>query len=91
MVKNEFIAAIKDTEACADVSKKDIDAVIKGMSEVLLDVISKNDAVKVGSVLTVGGKHRDARNGRNPATGEAITIEARDGVPYAKFSSVAKA
>ena len=34
MVKNEFIAAIKDTEACADVSKKDIEAVIKGMSEV---------------------------------------------------------
>ena len=57
MVKNEFIAAIKDTEACADVSKK----------------------------------HRDARKGHNPATGEAITIEARDGVPYAKFSSVAKA
>ena len=91
MVKNEFIAAIKDTEVCADVSKKDIEAVIKGMIEVLLDVIAKNDAVKVGSVLTVGGKHRDARNGRNPATGEAITIEARDGVPYAKFSSVAKA
>lgn len=91
MVKNEFIAAIKDTEACVDVSKKDIDAVIKGMSEVLLDVIAKNDAVKVGSVLTVGGKHRDARKGHNPATGEAIDIPARDGVPYAKFSSVAKA
>ena len=72
-------------------SKKDIDAVIKGMSEVLLDVIAKNDAVKVGSVVTIGGKHRDARKGHNPATGEAITIEARDGVPYAKFSSVAKA
>lgn len=91
MVKNEFIAAIKDTEVCADISKKDIEAVIKGMSEVLLDVIAKNDAVKVGSVLTVGGKHRDARKGHNPVTGEAITIEARDGVPYAKFSSVAKA
>ena len=91
MVKNEFIAAIKDTETCADVSKKDIEAVIKGMSEVLLDVISKNDAVKVGSVLTVGGKHRDARKGHNPATREALDIPARDGVPYAKFSSVAKA
>ena len=91
MVKNEFIAAIKDTEACADVSKKDIEAVIKSMSEVLLDVIAKNDAVKVGSVLTVGGKHRDARKGRNPATREALDIPARDGVPYVKFSSVAKA
>ncbi len=91
MVKNEFIAAIKDTEICADVSKKDIEAVIKGMSEVLLDVIAKNDSVKVGSVVTIGGKHRDARVGHNPATGEKLTIAARDGVPYAKFSSVAKA
>jgi nucleoid DNA-binding protein len=91
MVKNEFIAAIKDTEVCADVSKKDIEAVIKGMSEVLLDVIAKNDAVKVGSVVTIGGKHRDERVGHNPATGEKLTIAARDGVPYAKFSSVAKA
>ena len=91
MVKNEFIAAIKDTEVCADVSKKDIEAVIKGMSEVLLDVIAKNDSVKVGSVVTIGGKHRDARTGRNPSTGAALEIPAKDGVPYAKFSSTAKA
>ena len=90
MVKNEFIAAIKDTEACADVSKKDIEAVIKGMSEVLLDVIAKNDSVKVGSVVTIGGKHRDARKGRNPATNTEITIPAREGVPYAKFTKAAK-
>ena len=90
MVKNEFIAAIKDTEVCADVSKKDIEAVIKGMSEVLLDVIAKNDSVKVGSVVTIGGKHRDARKGRNPATNTEITIPAREGVPYAKFTKTAK-
>lgn len=91
MTKNEFITAIKDNEVCANISKKDIEAVIKSMSDVLLEVIGQNDAVKVGSVLTVGGKHRAERKGHNPATGEAITISARDGVPYAKFSSVAKA
>ena len=89
--KAEYIQKIKDTEACADMTKKDIEAVLKAQSEVLLDIISQNESVKVGDVVTIGGKHRDARKGHNPATGEAITIEARDGVPYAKFSSVAKA
>ena len=36
------------------------------------------------------GKHRDARKGRNPATNTEITIPAREGVPYAKFTKTAK-
>ena len=92
MVKNEFIAAIKDTEACTDVSKKDIEAVIKGMSEVLLDVIAKNDSVKVGSVVTIGGKTRPAREAHDPRDPQKkIKIPEKKGYPFAKFSSNAKA
>ena len=40
--------------------------------------------------MKVGGKHRDARKGRNPATNTEITIPAREGVPYAKFTKTAK-
>ena len=89
--KAEYIQKIKDTEACADMTKKDIEAVLKAQSEVLLDIIADNECVKIGDVVTVGGKHRDARSGRNPATGAALEIPAKDGVPYAKFSSTAKA
>ena len=89
--KAEYIQKIKDTEACADMTKKDIEAVLKAQSEVLLDIISQNESVKIGDVVTVGGKHRDARTGRNPATGAALEIPAKDGVPYAKFSTTAKA
>lgn len=89
--KAEYIQKIKDTEACADMTKKDIEAVLKAQSEVLLDIIADNESVKIGDVVTVGGKHRDARTGRNPATGAALEIPAKDGVPYAKFSSTAKA
>lgn len=89
--KAEYIQKIKDTEACADMTKKDIEAVLKAQSEVLLDIIADNECVKIGDVVTVGGKHRDARTGRNPATGAALDIPAKDGVPYAKFSSTAKA
>mgnify|MGYP004517130291 FL=1 len=89
--KAEYIQKIKDTEACADMTKKEIEAVLKAQSEVLLDIIADNECVKIGDVVTVGGKHRDARTGRNPATGAALDIPAKDGVPYAKFSSTAKA
>lgn len=89
--KAEYIQKIKDTEACADMTKKDIEAVLKAQSEVLLSIIADNESVKIGDVVTVGGKHRDARTGRNPATGAALEIPAKDGVPYAKFSSTAKA
>ena len=89
--KAEYIQKIKDTEACADMTKKDIEAVLKAQSEVLLSIIADNESAKIGDVVTVGGKHRDARTGRNPATGAALDIPAKDGVPYAKFSSTAKA
>lgn len=89
--KAEYIQKIKDTEACVDMTKKEIEAVLKAQSEVLLSIIADNESVKIGDVVTVGGKHRDARTGRNPATGAALDIPAKDGVPYAKFSSTAKA
>lgn len=89
--KAEFIQKIRDTEYCSNISKKDIEAVLKAQSDVLLSIIADNECVKVGDVVTIGGKHRDARTGRNPATGEALEIPAKDGVPYAKFSSTARA
>ncbi len=89
--KAEYIQKIKDNEACADMTKKDIEAVLKAQSEVLLDIIGQNEEVKVGDVVRIGGKHRDARVGRNPATGAELKIPAKDGVPYAKFTSTAKA
>lgn len=89
--KAEYIQKIKDTEVCTNMTKKDIEAVLRAQSEVLLDIIADNECVKIGDVVTVGGKHRDARTGRNPATGAALEIPAKDGVPYAKFSSTAKA
>lgn len=38
----------------------------------------------------IGGKHVDAKEGRNPQTGEKIMIAEKIGYPYFKASSVAK-
>ena len=50
MKKNEFVQMIKDTEYCADISKKDIEAVINGISDAITEVIAQEDSVKLGSV-----------------------------------------
>lgn len=90
MNKTEFISAIKATESCADMSKKDIEAVIKGMDEVITNVVASEDSVKLGSIGTFSGVTRPAREGRNPATGESIKIAEKRGYPHFKFSSTMK-
>lgn len=87
MVKNEFIAAIKDTEVCADVSKKDIEAVIKGLDEVITNVVASEDSVKLGSLGTFSGVTRPAKTARNPLTGATVEVPEKHGYPKFKFSA----
>ena len=90
--KNDMLTAIatKCEESGLKITKKDLDTVLKAQSDFLLETIANNEETKIGEVLKVGGKHRDARKGRNPATNTEITIPAREGVPYARFTKAAK-
>ena len=87
MVKNEFIAAIKDTEACADISKKDFEAVIKGFDEVISNVVASEDSLKFGSIGTFSGVTRPAKTARNPLTGATVEVPEKHGYPKFKFSA----
>lgn len=87
MKKNDFVTAIAEK---ANVTKKDVDAVIGAMSDVILDVIAQNDSVKLGDVCTFKGVDRPARTARNPRTGETINVPARAGYPKVVFSKAAK-
>ena len=90
--KTDMLTAIatKCEEAGLKITKKDLDVVFKAQSDFLLETIANNEETKIGEVVKVGGKHRDARKGRNPATNTEITIPAREGVPYARFTKTAK-
>ena len=64
----------------ADLSRADAKRVLTALEEVVLDEISNAEKVKVGNIvqLTVRLKPATkARKGRNPATGEEITISAK--------------
>ena len=72
------------------VSKTDVEAIIKALSDELLEVIANNDSFKLGEVVTIKGIEKPARTCRNPRTGEVIKLPVRPGVPKAVFSKKVK-
>ena len=73
MNKTELIAAIADQ---AELSKKDSEKALKAFVDVVTDELKKEHKVQVVGFGTFEVSERAAREGRNPATGEAMTIKA---------------
>ncbi len=85
MNKTEFIKAVAEQSG---LSKKDAAAVINAALETITNTI-KEDTVSLSGFGTFGCKRREAREGKNPRTGELVTISAAD-VPYFKASKALK-
>ncbi len=59
-----------------EVSKKDVDAVISATLKAISDAMKEGDKVQLIGFGTFEVKEAAAREGRNPKTGETITIPA---------------
>ena len=73
MNKTEFIAAVAEN---ADISKKDAEKAIKAFADVVTEELKKGEKVQLVGFGTFEVSERAAREGRNPATGETMKIEA---------------
>ena len=87
MTKGDFTRIIADRSG---MTQKDVRIMIDTMSDVILDIIAREDSVKLGSVCTFSGVTRPARTARNPKTGEVVQVEEQRGYPKCKFSTVAR-
>lgn len=85
MNKAELIAALQDHSGLAN--KKDIEAVLEGLSAVITETLKAGDDVTLIGLGKFSVQAKPERQGRNPKTGEALTIAASNA---AKFT-VAKA
>ena len=56
--------------------KKEAEAALNAMTEVITDALKAGEKVQLVGFGTYEVKTRAARNGRNPKTGEVITIAA---------------
>ncbi|WP_328973373.1 HU family DNA-binding protein [Streptomyces sp. NBC_00239] len=89
MNRSELVAALADR---AEVTRKDADAVLAAFAEVTGEVVAKGEEkVTVPGFLTFERTHRAAREGRNPATGAAMTIAAGYSVKVSAGSKLKEA
>jgi len=73
MKKKELVDALVEKTQLA---KKDIVMVLEEMAEIV-KIAVKKEAVEIPGLVKVEKKHRAARMGRNPMTGESINIPAK--------------
>ena len=73
MNKTELVAAIAEQ---TQLSRKDAEAALKAFIDVVSEELKKGEKVQLVGFGTFEVSERAAREGRNPATGEAMTIKA---------------
>ncbi len=73
MNKAELIEAMAEA---ADISKAAAGRALDGMVDAITDAMKKGDTLSLVGFGTFSVKERAAREGRNPQTGETITIKA---------------
>ena len=79
MNKTGFVASIVEKTG---VSKKDVEAVVDSLTEVVGEATTTGDSVQLVGFGTFSLKERAAREGRNPKTGEKIDIAASRSVGF---------
>ena len=75
MNKEELITEISKK---AKVSKKEASLVLSAAMDSIQKSVKKGNKVTLVGFGTFSSKHRAARNGRNPQTGKAIKIAAKN-------------
>ena len=73
MNKTELIAAVAEK---AEISKKDAEKAVKAFTDVVSEELKNGGKIQLVGFGTFEVSERPAREGRNPRTGETMTIAA---------------
>jgi len=73
MNKKELVTAISNTSG---LSKTDSEIALNSVISCLTDLLAKGDSIVLPGFASLSVKERAARTGRNPATGQPISIAA---------------
>lgn len=86
MNKSELVGVVSEK---TEMSKKDAEKVVNAVFESIIDGLSRGDKIQLVGFGTFEVRERKQREGRNPATGAAITIPALN-VPVFKAGKAFK-
>lgn len=79
MNKQELIQAIADKSG---LTQKDAKTALDATLAVIYDTLAKGDEISLVGFGSFQTKHQKARTGRNPKTGEKLTIPAKKAVSF---------
>ena len=74
LTKSDVVDSIVER---TDLSKKDANAAVDALTATICDALSNGDSVGLIGFGTFEAKHRPARTGRNPQSGEPLDIAAK--------------
>jgi nucleoid DNA-binding protein len=91
LTQSQLTAEIADR---SELSKADVKRVLESLEEVALEQLGEAEKVKIGGLVQLVVRVKEAtkaRPGRNPATGEEITIAAKPASVTVRARPLAKA
>ena len=81
MIRSELIQKIADENP--NLFQRDVERIVNTIFEEITDALANGDIVELRGFGAFSVKTRDARVGRNPRTGEAVSVDKKK-VPFFK-------
>lgn len=75
MTKSELIQKL--AERNPHLYLRDVEKIVETIFDEITDALAEGDRVELRGFGAFSVKHRDARTGRNPRTGEAVQVDAK--------------
>ena len=81
MIKSELIQQIAEDNP--HLFQRDVERIVSTVFEEITQALARGDRVELRGFGAFSVKHRDARMGRNPRTGDQVPVPAKN-VPFFK-------
>ena len=75
MKKSELLTAVASRLPC--LTRKDAEIIVEIMFDSMVQALTQGDRIDIRGLGSFAVKHRPAREGRNPRTGETVHIPAK--------------
>lgn len=81
MIRSELIQKI--SEENPHLFQRDVERIVNTVFEEIIDAMARGDRVELRGFGAFSVKKRDSRQGRNPRTGESVSVDEKH-VPFFK-------
>lgn len=81
MTRSELIQRLADRNP--HLFLRDIEAIVEALFEAVTSALIRGDRIELRGFGTFSVKSRDARTGRNPRTGQSVSVKAKQ-MPFFK-------